>query len=190
MVKHANEPKIPRRSPSAIALLVRSCRVPLLALAAGLVALVGCPAVAGATAIGPVSPVPVVSEFSASPNSDPLGITAGPDGNLWYIEQDRKVGRITPTGAITDFSSGIDHEGSVAPFGDLQQIAAGPGGNLWATQFNGLVDRITPQGACRTSPPELPRTAVSRASPRDRMATSGSLNKSRARSAGSRLTVS
>ena len=119
---------------------------PGVATAAVILAPIGWPAVAGATAIGPVSPVPVASEFSASPNSDPLGITAGPDGNLWYIEQDWKVGRITPTGAITDFSSGIDHEGSAAPFGDLQQIAAGPDGNLWATQFNGLVDRITPQG--------------------------------------------
>jgi streptogramin lyase len=173
MVKHANEPKIPRRSPSAIAVLLRSCRVPLLALTTGLVALLGWPAVAGATAIGPVSPVPVVSEFSASPNGDPLGITAGPDGNLWYIEQDWKVGRITPTGAITDFSSGIDHEGSAAPFGDLQQIAAGPDGNLWATQFNGLVDRITPHGVVSHQPAGITPHS-----------------ESRARSAGSRLTVS
>ena len=99
---------------------------PGVATAAVILAPIGWPAVAGATAIGPVSPVPVASEFSASPNSDPLGITASPDGNLWYIEQDWKVGRITPTGAITDFSSGIDHEGSAAPFGDLQQIAARP----------------------------------------------------------------
>lgn len=37
--------------------------------------------------------------------SNPLGITSGPDGNLWFIEnQSNKVGRITPSGAFSEFA--------------------------------------------------------------------------------------
>src|SRR5579872_5938459 len=43
-------------------------------------------------------------------NSKPLGITAGPDGNIWFTEGDgasttmaNDIGRITPTGTITKF---------------------------------------------------------------------------------------
>ena len=40
----------------------------------------------------------MVTEFSLSTvNSEPLGITSGSDGNLWFIESNgNKIGRITP----------------------------------------------------------------------------------------------
>ena len=35
-------------------------------------------------------------------------IAAGPDGNLWFTEFDgNRIGRITPTGAVTEFSAGM-----------------------------------------------------------------------------------
>ncbi len=34
---------------------------------------------------------------------DPKFITAGPDGNLWFTEVVGNIGRITPTGKITQF---------------------------------------------------------------------------------------
>ncbi len=60
--------------------------------------------------------------------STPAGITAGPDGNLWFTELNgNKIGRITPAGAISEFP--IPTPGS-GPFG----ITAGPDGNLWFTE--------------------------------------------------------
>ena len=39
-------------------------------------------------------------------NSGPSGITAGPDGNLWFTEHDgNRIGRITPAGTVTEFSA-------------------------------------------------------------------------------------
>src|SRR6266511_4522223 len=38
-------------------------------------------------------------------NSQPNGIAAGRNGNLWFTESDGgKIGRITPAGVITEFS--------------------------------------------------------------------------------------
>jgi len=86
----------------------------------------------------------LVTEFSAgiSANSLPRGITAGPDGNLWFTEYyGPRIGRITPSGTVTEFSSGIS-VGS-APYG----ITAGPDGNLWFTEYSGnRIGRITPSG--------------------------------------------
>ncbi len=82
--------------------------------------------------------------FSAgiTPNSGPDGIAAGPDGNLWFTENaGGRIGRITPSGTITEFSAGITPNS--APDG----ITAGPDGNLWFTEnFGGRIGRITPSG--------------------------------------------
>jgi streptogramin lyase len=74
----------------------------------------------------------------------PLGITPGPDGNLWFTELrfvDPGIGRITPSGTITEFKDGITSHSQPA------RIVAGPDGNLWFTeQTNNAVGRITPAG--------------------------------------------
>ena len=86
----------------------------------------------------------VVTEFTVglTIGANPSGITAGPDGNLWFTEfaADR-IGRITPGGVVTEFSAGIS---SVAfPYGN----AAGPDGNLWFTEnAGGRIGKITPLG--------------------------------------------
>ena len=85
-----------------------------------------------------------ITEFSAgiTPGAGPTGITAGPDGNLWFAESTgNRIGRITPQGVVTEFSAGIT--AGAAPYG----ITAGPDGNLWFTEYDGdRIGRITPQG--------------------------------------------
>src|SRR5213080_3960121 len=82
----------------------------------------------------PARAVPTLGRFRQFPlpsHSRPVGITAGPDGNLWFTESGRdRIGRITTAGVITEFpvptASSIPYE-----------IAAGPDGALWFTESNG-----------------------------------------------------
>src|SRR5260370_39797321 len=64
----------------------------------------------------------------APTNSTPRGITAGPDGNLWFTEFGvGKIGEINPaTHVITEFPIPYSIYG---PAG----ITTGPDGNLWFT---------------------------------------------------------
>lgn len=56
----------------------------------------------------------------------PLGIVAGPDGNIWFADSGNGLGMINPTThAISEFSD-------PAPADDIG-ITAGPDGNLWFT---------------------------------------------------------
>jgi streptogramin lyase len=63
--------------------------------------------------------------------SEPVDITTGPDGNFWFTEgrsgSPSQIGRITPTGTITEFSLPTDY---AVPSG----ITMGPDGNLWFTE--------------------------------------------------------
>jgi streptogramin lyase len=74
-------------------------------------------------------------------NSNPVEITPGPDGNLWFTEQSgNNIGRITTSGAITEFAALTTNS---EPWG----ITAGPDGNLWFTERAGQnIGRITTQG--------------------------------------------
>ena len=63
--------------------------------------------------------------------SGPLVVVQGPDGNLWFTEFDAaKIGRITPSGTVTEFSAGIQARSQ--PVG----ITVGPDDNLWFAEFN------------------------------------------------------
>ena len=74
----------------------------------------------------------MITEYSATVNSDPFGITAGPDGALWFTETfNGKIGRITTAGLITEFPV-------PAKFGQLNMITAGPDGALWFTAIIGF----------------------------------------------------
>ncbi len=76
-----------------------------------------------------------------SQHSWPEGIATGPDGNLWFAERDgNRVGRITPSGVVTEFSKGIYKNAS--PY----SIAAGSDGALWFTEEGGRIGRITTSG--------------------------------------------
>jgi hypothetical protein len=93
----------------------------------------------------------VITEFPVpTGSSQPYGITAGPDGNLWFTENGiagNKIGRITTAGVITEFPL---PNASSAPRG----IAAGPDGNLWFTeQLGNKIGQITTGGVAPTATP-------------------------------------
>ena len=84
-----------------------------------------------------------VTEFPLTvAGSSPLGIALGADGNLWFVEvSGSRFGRITPAGAITDFSTGSGISAGAEPWG----IAAADDGGLWFTeQVGNRVGRINP----------------------------------------------
>jgi sugar lactone lactonase YvrE len=62
--------------------------------------------------------------------SSPLGIAAGPDRNLWFVDlTSDKVGKITPLGVVTKYAIPTANS---TPLG----IAAGPDRSLWFTETN------------------------------------------------------
>jgi virginiamycin B lyase len=84
-----------------------------------------------------------ITEFSLpDPNAQPWGITTGPDGALWFTEAScvrkqgpqciigNKIGRITTTGLITEFTVPSDGSGP-------HSITAGSDGALWFTEYYG-----------------------------------------------------
>jgi streptogramin lyase len=77
---------------------------------------------------------------SGGPNFRPVGIAAGPDGNLWYAEQVAAIGRITTSGLVTEFPV-------PSFFCSPTFITVGPDGNLWFSEENcDIVGRITAAG--------------------------------------------
>src|SRR5436305_913978 len=123
---------------------MRNARTAVLALAMTATATVAAAAPAGAanttvTRSGPFT------EYSL-PNldrADPWDIALGPDGNLWFtMNQLALVGRITPTGDITEFP---------VPTAQGLAITAGPDNALWFTTQGGVVYRMTTDGAITNS---------------------------------------
>jgi streptogramin lyase len=96
------------------------------------------------TAIGTATlnpPAPVVDAQFPTPSSLVIGITTGPDGNLWFADEGGNIGRITTAGTVTEFAV-------PTPQSELWDITAGPDGNLWFTEINGnKIGRITTSGA-------------------------------------------
>lgn len=95
-----------------------------------------------------------ITEFPLSqPNSRPLGITLGPDGNIWFTEQGaNQIGRLTPAGVLTEFP--VPTAGSGPSY-----ITAGPDGNLWFTEHGvagNKIGRITPGGVITEFPLPTP----------------------------------
>jgi streptogramin lyase len=86
----------------------------------------------------------VVTEFHPSfpGNETFIGMAAGADGNLWFVDcSGSRIGRITTAGVATAFITGI-----TAASG-LRDITAGPDGNLWFTEFGvDKIGRITTNG--------------------------------------------
>src|SRR2546430_7818361 len=72
-------------------------------------------------------PQPPGSSCSDCGRASANRITAGRDGNIWFTDSgNRKVGRITPSGGVTEF--GLPDAGG-SPYG----IAVGPDQNNWIT---------------------------------------------------------
>ncbi len=93
------------------------------------------PAAAAVTVIRHTLPV---ADQSVEPNS----IVEGSDGNLWYTYSfQADVGRITPSGMVTDFPIPTVNA-------DSGGIAAGSDGALWFCEFQGeKIGRITTSGS-------------------------------------------
>jgi streptogramin lyase len=78
--------------------------------------------------------------------TEPIGITAGPDGNLWFTEASSDlIGRITTAGEVTEFPI------SEFPIPGIVKrpvsIATGADGNLWFSEiYGGKIGRITTTG--------------------------------------------
>jgi virginiamycin B lyase len=107
-------------------------------------------------AIGRITATGAVTLFPLpdSPGIVPINITSGPDGALWFTEEDYSalnravpggaIGRITVSGSLSEYhGSTIFLTGGAAA--GLPSITAGPDGNLWFTEATGI-GRITPTG--------------------------------------------
>ncbi|HEY2667714.1 MAG TPA: choice-of-anchor D domain-containing protein [Actinomycetota bacterium] len=100
---------------------------------------------------------------TATVTQNPQAITTGPDHNLWFtIQQSRTIGRMTPAGALTEFTPPVSLPG-------LAGITTGSDGNLYVTAEgdstpnpahpmrptmagNGRLARVTPAGAVTVLP--------------------------------------
>ena len=82
-----------------------------------------------------------ITEFPVA-SSNPAGITAGPDGALWFTEEAaNRIGRITTAGSVTHFT--IPTSAS-----EPAEITPGPDGRLWFTEFaTNKVGAIATSGA-------------------------------------------
>lgn len=91
--------------------------------------------------IGRITLAGIVTEYSRgiTPAEQPVGIAAGPDGALWFTEykthnssriRDSKIGRITTSGKITEYSRGL------TPDSQPTAIIADPDGNMWFVETN------------------------------------------------------
>ncbi|HTV51103.1 MAG TPA: hypothetical protein VME21_07940 [Steroidobacteraceae bacterium] len=102
--------------------------------------------------IGRLTPAGAFSEFPLPrPNAGPGDITVGTDGALWFVElsggmdglttQGNRVGRITLTGAVSEFPMPIRNASPI-------NIAVGPDRDLWYTRGSTL-GRVTLAGEIR-----------------------------------------
>jgi virginiamycin B lyase len=90
----------------------------------------------------------------------PVGITNGPDGNVWFTESSSgsgKVGYVTPGGTLTEFGVYVDSSPSPAGIATV-------GSNLWfcddAAITGTVIDQVTTSGTITrvtTSPATLPQ---------------------------------
>jgi RHS repeat-associated protein len=106
------------------------------------------------------SPPARVLEYPKS-GAKPLGVTAGPDGNVWVTDDGTTpaIDQITPTGTITQFTSANGLNSASNPRG----ISTGPDGNLWFAD-NGTtpaIGKITPTGAITEYPTGVSGSAPS-----------------------------
>ncbi len=84
-------------------------------------------------------------------HSDPLDLTQGPDGALWFTEFDaNQIGRMTLKGEFKEFA--------LPSFRLPEGITTGPDGNIWFTEEQGWIGRMTPAGVLTEFP--LPTTGA------------------------------
>ena len=115
----------------------------------------------GTWAIGSITTSGAITRFHDPAINNVEGVTAGPDGALWFTNTAaNSIGRMTTAGAVTSFTdSSISHPGG---------ITTGPDGALWFTDrgepspiepVGDGIGRITTTGVVsKFDDPGLPRT--------------------------------
>jgi streptogramin lyase len=105
------------------------------------------------------APAGMLKQFKVpTANSQPRAITSGSDGNRWFTEgteftgSPAKIGRITPTGAVTEFP--VDCNGCI-----ITDIARGPGDTLYFTSNDASLGSINTAGQQLASVP-LPNSSA------------------------------
>jgi streptogramin lyase len=101
-----------------------------------------------------------ITEFPVSgfpPSAGLSGITAGPDGGIWFVLLDGTVVRSTTSGLNNKFPFPINAKDCCAFSG----ITSGPDGNLWFTKNDGIV-RVTPSGSVTEFPVPLGTSSFDR----------------------------
>ncbi len=93
-----------------------------------------------------------IATHGGNSGGKPADIAAGPDGSVWFTDQGttRAIGRITPSGTITEFTISVPGNTVPLPNG----IAAGADGNLWFADRGTIksIGRITPSGSITEFP--------------------------------------
>jgi streptogramin lyase len=107
------------------------------------------------TAIGRITPQGSISEFGecvhpGPPYTGPNSLAVGPEGDIWYASSSRlslpevgtppAIGRVTPSGKITEFQQGL------GAAGEPDQIVTGADGAMWFTDQESI-GRIRPTDA-------------------------------------------
>lgn len=87
-----------------------------------------------------------------------FGITIDAAGNLYVIDETRKVRKITPDGTATTLAGSgqnesVDGIGASASFTDPRGITIDAAGNLYITQNDYLIRKVTPAGVVTTITP-------------------------------------
>ncbi|HTY96384.1 MAG TPA: hypothetical protein VMB91_05045 [Solirubrobacteraceae bacterium] len=125
---------------------------PLRRLAAALAsALVGLAVAAVPNALA-VLPAPTAVEYPIpTASSEPTGITAGPEGEVWFTERKADaIASITQAGTVKEFPI-------PTPNAEPDQITAGADGNLWFTEpALNAIGRMTPGGEFASFPVPTP----------------------------------
>src|SRR5260370_18081626 len=105
----------------------------------------------------PAAAMSTITEFHVSNVGVPQGITAGPDGALWFTEfYDNVAGRITTKGAST--------LSRLNPLNSATYITNGPDGALWLTLLNDVGGSTTNQIGRLTTSGKLTTFTVPKAS--------------------------
>lgn len=136
------------------------------------------------TMAGAMTLFPVPSSLAAGGSI--FGISFGPDGNLWYGSLlNNMLGRMTPSGGITEFPGWAPEDLTIGPDGALwgcdgarlgrvstadgtvqlfqvpasRSLGVGPDGNLWVSVSPTSIGKVTPGGSLTEIP--VPATVQS-----------------------------
>jgi streptogramin lyase len=115
----------------------RGRRATVLAMAAAMIGamLVAVPAPAQAAAVTQFS----LKTSTSVPDITPIGITAAPDGSIWFANNANGLGRISPLGALKFFSVPANSQGQL---GVPQALTTMSDGSVWLADASVTVPRL------------------------------------------------